>query len=86
MVMPASVGRYVEAGLQGADNTKRGYAAKLRSFEDYCQHHQLLHLPAEVSTAALPPVGLSGICQSLALHIHGLILFATISRKQRFYL
>ncbi|MGI4742055.1 MAG: tyrosine-type recombinase/integrase [Janthinobacterium lividum] len=50
--MPASVGRYVEAGLQGAANTKRGYAADLRSFEDYCQHHQLGYLPAEVGTVA----------------------------------
>jgi len=50
--MPASVGRYVEAGLQGAANTKRGYAADLRSFEDYCQHHQLGYLPAEVTTVA----------------------------------
>jgi site-specific recombinase XerD len=50
--MPASVSRYVEAGLQGAANTKRGYAADLRSFEDYCQQHQLSHLPAEVSTVA----------------------------------
>jgi hypothetical protein len=45
-------GRYVEAGLQGAANTKRGYAADLRSFEDYCQHHQLGYLPAEVTTVA----------------------------------
>jgi site-specific recombinase XerD len=50
--MPASVGRYVEAGLQGAANTKRGYAADLLSFEDYCQHHLLGYLPAEVSTVA----------------------------------
>jgi site-specific recombinase XerD len=50
--MPASVGRYVEACLQGAANTKRGYAADLHSFEDYCQHHQLSYLPAEVTTVA----------------------------------
>ncbi|SFQ80047.1 tyrosine-type recombinase/integrase [Hymenobacter arizonensis] len=50
--MPASVGRYAEAGLQGAANTQRGYAADLRSFEDYCQHHQLSYLPADVSTVA----------------------------------
>jgi site-specific recombinase XerD len=50
--MPASVGRYVEAGLQGAANTKRGYAADLRSFEDYCQHYQLGYLPAEVAAVA----------------------------------
>ena len=50
--MPASVGRYAEAGLQGAANTQRGYAADLRSFADYCQHHQLSYLPAEVTTVA----------------------------------
>ncbi|SNC77615.1 Site-specific recombinase XerD [Hymenobacter gelipurpurascens] len=50
--LPFSVSRYVEAGLQGAQNTKRGYAADLRSFEDYCQHHQVTYLPAEVTTVA----------------------------------
>ena len=50
--LPASVGRYVYAGLQGAANTKRGYAADLRSFEDYCQHHELGYLPVEVTTVA----------------------------------
>jgi integrase len=50
--MPAVVGRYAEAGLQGAANTRRGYAADLRSFDDYCQHHQLCYLPADVSTVA----------------------------------
>ncbi|UOQ68877.1 tyrosine-type recombinase/integrase [Hymenobacter volaticus] len=50
--LPSSVARYVEAGLHGAENTKRGYAADLRSFQDYCEHHQLLHLPAEVTTVA----------------------------------
>lgn len=50
--LPASVGRYVEAGLQGAANTKRGYAAGLRSFENYCQHYQFGYLPAEVTTVA----------------------------------
>ncbi|MBO2033937.1 tyrosine-type recombinase/integrase [Siccationidurans ginsengisoli] len=50
--MPASVSRYVEAGLHGAENTKRGYAADLRSFQDYCEHHELLHLPADVTTVA----------------------------------
>ncbi|QNP54355.1 tyrosine-type recombinase/integrase (plasmid) [Hymenobacter qilianensis] len=50
--MPASVGRYAEAGLQGAANTQRGYAADLRSFEDYCQHHQVSYLPAAVTTVA----------------------------------
>jgi site-specific recombinase XerD len=50
--MPASVGRYVEAGLHGAENTKRGYAADLRSFQDYCEHHRVLHLPTEVTTVA----------------------------------
>ncbi|WP_303312788.1 tyrosine-type recombinase/integrase [Hymenobacter sp. BT730] len=50
--LPASVGKYVEAGLHGAENTKRGYAADLRSFQDYCTHHQVLHLPAEVTTVA----------------------------------
>jgi site-specific recombinase XerD len=38
--------------LQGAANTQRGYAADLRSFEDYCQHHQVTYLPAEVTTVA----------------------------------
>ena len=50
--MPASVSRYVEAGLHGAENTKRGYAADLRSFQDYCEHNELLHLPADVTTVA----------------------------------
>ena len=50
--LPASVSRYVEAGLHGAENTRRGYAADLRSFQDYCEHHQYLHLPAEVTTVA----------------------------------
>lgn len=50
--LPSSVSRYVEAGLHGAENTKRGYAADLRSFQEYCAHHQLLHLPAEVTTVA----------------------------------
>jgi hypothetical protein len=42
----------VEAALQGAANTKRGYAADLRSFEDYCQHHQLSYLPVKTTTVA----------------------------------
>jgi len=50
--LPAAAARYVEAGLHGAENTKRGYAADLRSFQDYCQHHELLHLPAAVTTVA----------------------------------
>lgn len=50
--LPAAVGRYVAAGLYGAANTKRGYAADLRSFQEYCQRRQLGHLPAEVSTIA----------------------------------
>ena len=50
--LPPSVARYVEAGLHGADNTKRGYAADLRSFQDYCEHQQLTYLPAEVTTVA----------------------------------
>ncbi|HEX8424799.1 tyrosine-type recombinase/integrase [Hymenobacter sp.] len=50
--LPSSVGRYVEAGLHGAKNTKRGYAADLRSFQDYCEHHQVTHLPADVTTVA----------------------------------
>jgi site-specific recombinase XerD len=47
-----SIRRYVEAGLQGAVNTKCSYAADLCSFEDYCQRHQLCYLPAEVTTVA----------------------------------
>jgi integrase len=50
--LPPSVAKYVEAGLHGAENTKRGYAADLRSFQDYCKHHQVTHLPAEVTTVA----------------------------------
>jgi len=50
--LPATVGRYVEAGLQGAANTKLGSVADLRSFEDYRQHHQLRYLPAKVTTVA----------------------------------
>ena len=50
--LPASVSRYVEAGLHGAENTKRGYAADLRSFQDYCEHHELLYLPADLTTVA----------------------------------
>lgn len=50
--LPASVSRYVEAGLHGADNTKRGYAADLRSFQTYCEHHEQVHLPAEVTMVA----------------------------------
>ncbi|WP_375434918.1 tyrosine-type recombinase/integrase [uncultured Hymenobacter sp.] len=52
MELPSSVARYVEAGLHGAENTKRGYAADLRSFQDYCEHHQLPYLPTEVTTVA----------------------------------
>lgn len=50
--LPPSVARYVEAGLHGAENTKRGYAADLRSFQDFCEHHNLVHLPADVKTVA----------------------------------
>ena len=50
--LPAVVGRYVEAGLHGAENTKRGYAADLRSFWDYCERQQLQYVPADVTTVA----------------------------------
>jgi len=50
--LPPSVAKYVEAGLHGAENTKRGYAADLRSFQDYCEHQQVIYLPAEVTTVA----------------------------------
>ncbi|MET4108335.1 tyrosine-type recombinase/integrase [Hymenobacter sp. UYP22] len=50
--LPPSVAKYVEAGLHGAENTKRGYAADLRSFQDFCEHHNLVHLPADVTTVA----------------------------------
>ena len=50
--LPAAVVCYVAAWLQAAASTTHGYAADLRSFEDYRYHHQLLHLPAEVGTVA----------------------------------
>ncbi|WP_141106657.1 site-specific integrase [Hymenobacter gelipurpurascens] len=50
--LPFSVSSHVEAGLQGALNTKRCYTADLRSFHDYCKHYHVTHLPAEVTTVA----------------------------------
>ena len=50
--LPSSVAKYVEAGLHGAENTKRGYAADLRSFQDYCEFTQVTNLPADVTTVA----------------------------------
>ena len=47
-----AVARYVEVGLAGAANTRRAYAADLRTFEQYCRDHDLEHLPAAVTSVA----------------------------------
>lgn len=42
--------RYRDLGVQGSANTKRAYAADLRSFETYCEKHQLRPYPADLAT------------------------------------
>ena len=51
--------RYVEAGLNGAPNTTRAYAAHLKRFSTWCTEHGYLPLPASVDA-------LVGFCTFLA--------------------
>jgi site-specific recombinase XerD len=47
---PAAQGKYIEAALQGSDNTKRSYQSNLKAFIAYCTEHNLVALPADVAT------------------------------------
>ena len=48
--LSAAAERYRDLGVQGSANTKRAYAADLRSFEAYCEKHQLRPYPADLAT------------------------------------
>lgn len=47
---PVAQGKYIEAALQGSDNTKRSYQSNLKAFTAYCTEHKLVALPADVAT------------------------------------
>lgn len=63
---PASVGRYMEAGLDGARNTKLGYSADLRTYEAYCTEHELNAWPADELTLAAYVAHLADLGRKLA--------------------
>ncbi len=46
----AKVAGFLEAGLQGAANTTRGYTSDLKSYLHFCTLHGLTPLPADVAT------------------------------------
>lgn len=52
--LPATVSlaasAYLDAGLQGADNTRRAYLSDLRSFDRFCAERNHCPLPADVAT------------------------------------
>lgn len=41
---------YLDAGLHGADNTRRAYLSDLRSFDQFCTERNYCPLPADVAT------------------------------------
>ncbi|WP_460639549.1 site-specific integrase [Larkinella harenae] len=51
--------QYIRRGLEGAQNTVRGYASDLRHYRNWCQQHNLVDLPAtsQVLTQYLTAVG-----------------------------
>ena len=52
------VGQYVQAGLEGAPNTRRAYQADLRHYASWCQQQGLAVFPAEadILSAYLAPL------------------------------
>lgn len=46
----AAASAYLDAGLRGADNTRRAYLSDLRSFDQFCAARHYCPLPADVAT------------------------------------
>lgn len=63
---PASVSRYMVAGLEGAQNTKLGYSADLRAFEAYCVEQAFTAWPADEVTLAAYVAHLADLGRKLA--------------------
>ncbi|TDN39854.1 hypothetical protein E4631_23245 [Hymenobacter sp. UV11] len=60
------VARFLELGLEGAENTRLGYASDLATFESYCTAHQLTPYPADVATLAGYVAHLANLPRKLA--------------------
>jgi integrase len=60
------VARFLELGLEGAENTRLAYATDLVTFEAYCLTHRLTPYPAEVTTLAGYVAHLANLPRKLA--------------------
>nr|GFC00715.1 hypothetical protein [Tanacetum cinerariifolium] len=61
-----NVERYLLRGLEGSDNTRLAYSADLRSYEAYCELHQLGPWPAALETLASYVAHLADVGRKLA--------------------